>query len=68
MDEPHDLPGGAKGWEAASALAVAAIRKTDTRTPIYVGDTPTPGRRAALHNAGCSRGLNPPVSRRDLAM
>ncbi len=37
MDEPHDLPGGAKGWEAASALAVTAIRRTDARTPIYVG-------------------------------
>ncbi len=24
-----------QGWESASALAVAAIRKTDTRTPIY---------------------------------
>ncbi len=29
---------------------------------------PSDARYAALHNPGCSRGLNPPVSSRDLAM
>lgn len=37
MNEPHDLPGGAAGWEAASTAAAVAIRRVDTRTPLYVG-------------------------------
>lgn len=37
MNEPHDLPGGAAGWEAASVTAARAIRAIDGRTAIYVG-------------------------------
>jgi len=37
MNEPHDLPGGAVTWEAASFSAVAAIRESNRTTPIYVG-------------------------------
>lgn len=37
MNEPHDLPGGAAGWEQASRSVVAAIRETDTSTPVLVG-------------------------------
>ncbi len=36
MNEPHDLPGGAKGWEDASRLAVDAIRAKDRSRPIHV--------------------------------
>jgi hypothetical protein len=36
MNEPHDLPGGAAGWERASQLAVSAIRAVDRRTPVLV--------------------------------
>ena len=37
MNEPHDLPGGAATWEAASQEAVRAIRQTDATTPVLVG-------------------------------
>lgn len=37
MNEPHDLPGGARGWEASSVAAVAAVREVDLTTPILVG-------------------------------
>jgi hypothetical protein len=36
MNEPHDLPGGAKAWERASQLAVAAVRSVDRTTPVLV--------------------------------
>lgn len=37
MNEPHDLPGGAATWEAASAGAARAIRALDSTSPIFVG-------------------------------
>lgn len=37
MNEPHDLPGGATGWEVASQVAVNAVREVDRTTPVYVG-------------------------------
>lgn len=36
MNEPHDLPGGARAWELASQLAVDAVRTVDRRTPVLV--------------------------------
>jgi hypothetical protein len=38
MNEPHDLPGGARSWELASQAAVAAIRsRGDTRLIVIGG-------------------------------
>lgn len=37
MNEPHDLPGGALAWEAASAQAAGVIRAMDASNPIFVG-------------------------------
>lgn len=36
MNEPHDLPGGARAWERASQLAVDAVRSVDPSTPVLV--------------------------------
>jgi hypothetical protein len=36
MNEPHDLPGEARGWERMSQEAVDAIREVDGRTPVLV--------------------------------
>lgn len=37
MNEPHDLPGDAPAWEAASVQAVEAVRAVDRVTPVLVG-------------------------------
>lgn len=37
MNEPHDLPGGARRWEASSVAAVTALRTVDPATPVLVG-------------------------------
>ncbi|GAB2932699.1 hypothetical protein GCM10027047_31310 [Rhodococcus aerolatus] len=37
MNEPHDLPGGARGWEADSVAAARAVREVDPSTPLLVG-------------------------------
>ncbi|MGN6246258.1 MAG: glycoside hydrolase family 5 protein [Motilibacteraceae bacterium] len=36
MNEPHDLPGGARAWEAATRIAVDAIRRLDQRHSVLV--------------------------------
>lgn len=36
MNEPHDLPGGAAAWEAASQSAVTAIRANADTTQVFV--------------------------------
>ncbi|MCW2601441.1 MAG: endoglucanase [Frankiales bacterium] len=36
MNEPHDLPGGARAWERASQLALVALRVVDRTTPVLV--------------------------------
>ncbi|HEU4568075.1 MAG TPA: cellulase family glycosylhydrolase, partial [Marmoricola sp.] len=49
MNEPHDLPGGATAWEAASRIAVDAVRRVDRRRTVLV-----PGYEWS-HAAGWSR-------------
>lgn len=36
MNEPHDLPGGARAWETISFDVATAIRTIDATTPIWV--------------------------------
>jgi hypothetical protein len=58
---------------AAQGVRIAALEKALSRNsgnssmPPSTDDLPGRG-KPALHDPGCSRGLNPPVSRSDLAM
>ncbi|MGN6332961.1 MAG: glycoside hydrolase family 5 protein [Motilibacteraceae bacterium] len=36
MNEPHDLPGGAAAWEAATRIVVDAVRRLDARRTVLV--------------------------------
>lgn len=51
MNEPHDLPGGARTWEGASIEAVRAIRRVQPEAPVYVAgyDWSSAGRFIAAH-------------------
>jgi len=57
-------------WRTVAQLEYAVFEYLDWSPPPAARRArhAHPGRKGALHNAGCSRGLNPPVSRRDLAM
>ncbi|QCV95032.1 restriction endonuclease subunit S [Acidipropionibacterium acidipropionici] len=58
------LPGFSGDWEEATLGSVLHVKNGRSQWNVEVPN----GRYPALQDPGCSRGLNPPVSRRDLVM